>query len=423
MRIDKMDYSKLIDLYLEGELNTIEKDLLFAELSRNPELREYFDQQIQFNQLFQKDFQTISPPIEATNYIFSSLNFKIPNSNFPHPHNVPTPFFLKFKQMLLKYLPFITSSVIGGLVSFVLIWFLIPRERTSAPVQSQNYTFTQENLPATQSNEIPKIVAGESKRNAIGIQNLESIIQSAFERWVNQYFAKSYPNNIMQNDTIPNSNTLSVTENSSIRNLSKEKDLWTLNPNLIPKAKHIPVFSNNNNVYQISDRSNFLLNQLGKISLSFRGYMMKSDPEVNVNANQTSLLNNAGVGIGYKIAENSSIGFEVGQEKFAQKFTLVRNEDKSFYKQNPLLWWYGIYYQQAFSQLFSMAALKPLAKLFIGGTPAGPLLRGSVGLQYTPDRRVSLFLGWEGSILWYKVQNNLYQTKKNGITYGVSVRY
>ncbi len=418
-----MDYTKLIDLYLEGELNTIEKDLLFAELSRNPELREYFDQQIQFNQLFQKDFQTISPPIESTNYIFSSLNFKIPNSSFPQPHNAPTPFFLKFNQMLFKYLPYVASSIIGGLVTFVLIWLLIPRNPSSTPVQSQTYTLTQSNLPVPHSQEIPKIVAGESKQNGIRPQNLESIIQSAFKKWFSQYFAQRSPDNVMQNDTNPISNTLSAIDNSNVHSISTVKDLWTLNPNFNQKEKYIPILSNSNNVYQISNQSDFLLDQLGRVSLSFRGYMMKSEPDVNVNSKQTSLLNNAGIGIGYQLGESSSLGLEFGQEKFAQKFTLTRNEDKSFYKQNPLLWWYGIYYQQAFSQLFSISALKPLAKLFLGGTPAGPLLRGSVGLQYTPDRRVSLFLGWEGSILWYKVQNNLYQTKKNGLTYGVSVRY
>ena len=418
-----MDYIKLIDLYLEGELNQVEKDLLFAELSRNPELREYFDQQMQFNQLFQKDMQSIAPPLDATNYIFSSLDFKIPNSAYPRTSPAPLGLLYNFKQIVAKYFPFVASSIFGGLVSFVLLWIFIPWQQTAEPVQQGIQVVSQPGIPVGSAVEVPKIVATENKTYTMPVANLERAFQSAFEKWLRQFNlqANNLPsdNSISSNATEPSRTFEPVTTS---RNTLNQLPI-AFNKIFVQDGKiksNIPI---NQNFEVPVNHIEPILNHLSKFTLTFRGYMLNSQPEVNINTTQTSLLNNAGIGIGYELGKNSTIGFEFGQEKFPQRFTLIRDDDKMFYKQNPLLWWYGLYYQQAVSNLFSFEWLKPFAKIFVGGTPVGPLARGTIGLQYTPDRRVSLFLGWEGTILWYKVQNNLYQTRKNGITYGVSVKY
>jgi len=418
-----MDYIKLIDLYLEGELNQVEKDLLFAELSRNPELREYFEQQMQFNHLFQMDMQTISPPLDATNYIFSTLNFRIPNSAFPRPIPAPLGVLSNMKQILTKYVPFVASSVIGGLVSFVLLWFFIPSERAVDAIQQETQIVSQPGIPLGSAVEVPKIVASEVKPNSVPMANLDKAFQSALQNWLQQFNLQSNSSTTFTNNGTDTTQVLKIVENSTPSYSLSNQPLFASFKTLNKDEIFIPSTVSTRDFGVSFQDINPILHQLSKFSLSFRGYLHKSQPEVNVNLTQTSLLNNTGIGIGYEVGKNATLGFEFGQEKFAQKFTLIRNDDKSFYKQNPLLWWYGLYYQQAIGNLFRYESLKPTARIFFGGTPVGPLVRGMVGLQYNPDRRVSLFLGWEGTLLWYKVQNNLYQTRKNGLTYGVSVKY
>jgi hypothetical protein len=59
----------------------------------------------------------------------------------------------------------------------------------------------------------------------------------------------------------------------------------------------------------------------------------------------------------------------------------------------------------------------------LGGTTVGPTGRIQAGLTFKPDKRVTLYLGGEASTLYYNVQNNIYNTTKYGVTYGIGIHY
>ncbi|MCX7909637.1 MAG: hypothetical protein N2560_09000 [Ignavibacteria bacterium] len=414
-----MDYTKLVDLFLEGELSSVEKEILFRELSQNQELQEYFETQIQFNQLFQKDLNTITVPSDATNTIFASLSFKIPNSETVVQDPSQTAF-VSFKRILSKYAPYFSSSVIGGIITFLLLWLLLPTKFPTTTLIQQNNLSSEQGIPLGVANEVPKIQASKEpiQTNAVDI---EKLISKALENWFATHFQNgNIPNNFAQNSNqITEQNPIEPAEKKHlIQSVYSSKKPWSTEPTILPS---IQFFSKE--PLALSQNTNVLTQKLKNITLGFRGYMLKSNPDVNVNLTEKGILPNAGISIGYNVGKNTNIGFEFGQEKFSQKYTLNFNGEITYYKQNPLLWWYGFYLQQSISNLFQIKELKPMARVFIGGTPVGPLARGALGLQYTPDERVSLFFGWEGTFLGYKVQNNFYQTKKSGITYGVSVKY
>lgn len=414
-----MDYTKLVDLYLEGELSSVEKDLLFKELSQNQSLRDYLEEQLQFNQFIQKDLQSISVPSEVTNSIFASLNFSIPNEATLQSPPISSVLWVNFKQFLTKYVPYLVSSIVGGVVTFLLLWFLLPWANQTN-VGSRANLSQEPGIPLGVASEVPKITS--NKEIVPESVNFDKIIRETIEKWLSNYF-NNYAFNFetkQQEYTEPTPNTLSTIEPSNFEPTRLETYQNNLNTITL---KPISPSGYNNSFATIQSNTSVFSQKLRNITLGFRGYMLKSQPEVNVNLAEKGILPNIGLSLGYNLGKNTNIGIEFGQEKFAQKYTLVRDGEINYYKQNPLLWWYGLYFQQSVSSLFQIKELKPMARLFIGGTPVGPLVRGTLGLQYTPDERVTLFLGWEGTALGYKVQNNIYQTKKTGLTYGVSVKY
>lgn len=413
-----MDYTKLIDLYLEGELNSLQRELLFKELAQNLELQEYLEQQIQFNQLFQKDMQSISVPAEVTNRIYSALNFKIPNARYVTTPTAISTFLAGLRNSVLRYLPYFASSIVGGIVTFVLLWMFLPSNNTVEYNNGKVNLATEQGIPVGNAIEVPKVVAG--KEVTLGRAQIERVVRETLEKW----FANYLPNAGIAEQQMPASNKLveriamdKTPIQSSLESANIVRENEQILPNEIFKTQNqeLPLFA--------PQSTSVLTTKLRNITIGFRGYFLKSDPDVSVNLSERGLLTNAGISIGYNLGRNTNIGFEFGQEKFPQKFILTRYGEINYYKQNPLLWWYGLYFQQSIGSLFRWDNLKPMARVFLGGTTVGLLARGSVGLQYTPDERVNLYLGWEGSVLGYKVQDKIYQTKKSGITYGVSVRY
>lgn len=412
-----MDYTRLVDLYLEGEINPIEKDLLYRELSQNQELQEYLEEQIQFSKLFQNDFKTISVPSDATNAVFASLNFKIPNVATTPSVPIYPKFVANLKQFFGKFAPFFASSLVGGAVTFFLAWLFLPLNFKIESLNNQANLSSGKEIPIATTKEIPNI----STSREIKAVNIERIIKETLENWLANYFKNySLPNNSLARNE---EQTPSLSFEPAILNKELPKIEFTNKDLSYERKETLPLNYYSNSPIANTLSSNNLTQKLRNITLGFRGYMLKSNPDVSVNLSEKGIIPNVGISLGYNIATNTNIGLEFGQEKFAQKYTLKRDGEVTYYKQNPLLWWYGLYIQQSISNLFQFQDIKPMARIFLGGTPVGPLARGAVGLQYTPDERVTLFLGWEATYLGYKVQNTVYQTKKTGVTYGVSVKY
>lgn len=417
-----MDYSKLIDSYLEGELSSVEQDLLFAELSKNPELRELFDSEIKLHLHIQKDYSQITPPVESTNYIFSAVNFKIPNSGYSSGLSGGKfiAVFNNARQFIGRNLSYIVSSVVGSALTFFLLWLLLP------------FGTNERNIAQTQQFEPPPyIYAGESQaiptefrretKPEISKEAITQLIQNGFENALNKYL-------VANSNQIAKSTDEFTNQDLNNRGLLMLSETRLENSYVLQRTTKIPELqtTNNSELYfpnQSSDLTQFLTNNIGRLSLTARGFSMKSTPDVKLNQSENTILNNSAIGLSYYIADNTAIGLEIGQEKFPQSFTLTAYGETKYQKQNPLLLWYGLVFRQSISELFKVESLRPFAQLFLGTTTVGPLVRGTIGLQYSPDRRVSLILGWESSYLLYKVQNNYYNTQKNGLTYGVSIRY
>jgi hypothetical protein len=68
--------------------------------------------------------------------------------------------------------------------------------------------------------------------------------------------------------------------------------------------------------------------------------------------------------------------------------------------------------------------MHPYAQIQAGAAfNLGPLARAGVGVAVKPFEKISLLIGAEGSILAYKFQNKWFDTKKLGLTYGLSYEF
>lgn len=414
-----MDYKNLIVRYFEGELDTTEKDLLFSELARNPLLREEFEYEMKLITIAQQDYARIEPPTESMNYIFGAFGYKIPNSlagKFASPSVLS---FDKFRMFLGKSIPYFAISLLTSAITLFLFWYFF--------FPSGGSTQKGNEVPKIQStSEISSSLIPDQQSNAtqnINYAYLERLLQKAFERALNniqsQNSNRSFASDqidvpLMENhlaNRIPVRTSNQVANNGFIHR-TPEKTINIVPPNISTSI----LTASGDNFPSFSD-------YLKNFSVSVRGFSLNSDQSSKVNLEQSGILSNAGIGIGYNLGKYSTIGIEFGQEKFPQNFELNLYGELTYYRQNPLLWWYGISYRQMIPFFFRSETINPFLQAFLGSTTIGPLLRGMIGLQYEPDKRVSLFLGWEANALYYNVQHKIYKTTKNGLTYGVNIRF
>lgn len=413
-----MEYSNFIQRYFEGELNNAEKEILFSELARNPELREEFEYEMKLITLAQQDFARIEPPTESTSYIFGSLGYKIPNSAGWNFSTTKLPFYSKFGKFVGKTIPYFAISLLTSATTMFLLWyFFYPFGTTSRAYFEIPKIQSSAELPNPSNSNNPTIV-----KQDLNYAHIEKIIQRSFEKALSNISAeKSSPSIasdhlIQQPENITQQNLVLFEANAKLTNNK------TLLPSLVDKTNAqtnnlLPTFA----FPRANSKNNY--KTLNNFTLSIRGFSLKSDKVAKVNLEQSSFLNNAGIGIGYNIGKYSNLGIELGQEKFPQNFELNLYGELTYYRQNPLLWWYGVYYRQLIPSFFRSETINPFVQTFLGSTNVGPLIRGMAGLQYEPDHKVALFLGWEANVLYYNVQHKMYKTFKNGLTYGVNIRF
>ncbi|MCX7737108.1 MAG: hypothetical protein N2319_10375 [Candidatus Kapabacteria bacterium] len=423
-----MSYSKLIHDYLDGELNASQQDLLFSELAHNTELRQEFNQQVRLQTLAQSDLPSITPPTDAANAVFAKLGFSIPNSDFANNfvNNKPTPTVLLWKStfdFLKKRFPtFLTSVLSATITALIFLYFLnnnllLDNANLSGPSRMVVSTNTNE----LQTANIPNALVTNQLTRNISQDDFEKLFSKALA----DYFAAN-PINLntnAQDSKIAEQNVKSLSNDNLIDNFNRNNYLQTNTyQNKLPLVV-LPNSESNTKNRDFVSSENLSSNALDELSLSIRSFTSQSSTKINVPSNANPWFNNMALSIGYNLNKYHSFGLEVGQEQFAQRFQKTEFDLTSTYEQNPLLFWYGGYYRFSYPDIIFNEKIFPFAQIFGGATSVGPVIKSQLGIQYKPDKRVTFILGGEMTKLLYKLQNNIYNTDKFGITYGISIQY
>ena len=376
-----MNYNDLIHQFLDGELDSVNEDVLFSNLSNNTEIREMFKQQVQLHLLTQNDMASITTPSESTNYIFSNLGLSVPPIEKPVPkHPIPVPLFEK--HILSHYNKYLTTAL-TAIISIALtsLFFLLNQQEFT----NSNLNFTSvekgnqssQNYPVSSNIENTNSYLNESKdlanSNNNNNKNTKPIIKYIY---------------VNSNNQNKETNTQILADNNKFDNNSKNikntnDELFVLSSSELPAKNLQPNKTNNTlnsnplSIYAVdlSSLSKFELNE-SNLTLQWRNITASSsDATENLPSAQEPLFINQGIALIYKLDDNNSIGIEVGQEHFLQQFTRKIGEQEYTYTQNPVLFWYGGFYKLSLPSLGYKNIIVPYTQVFAGGTTAGFLGR------------------------------------------------
>lgn len=424
-----MSYSKLIHDYLDGELTTSQQDLLFSELANNIELRQEFNQQVRLQTLAQSDLTSISPPTEAANAVFAKLGFTIPNTDFSgklfDSKPVATGIFWKSTiEFFKKNFPTFLTSVISTIITALLFLYFF---NNNSSLNYSNLDGSGKNVASAGTN----LLKAETDVNQTDANSLtRNITEAEFERLFSKALADYFNQNPLKSNIILPSGTsiFDISDKSNPNENKNTTDLNKENTNQNNYQNLFPLFVQPNSNSSESKTSLTAPEAISDISsdefsLALRSFSSQSSIKTSVPSNANPWFNNMALSLAYNLNKYHSFGVEVGQEPFAQKFQKTEFDLTSTYEQNPLLFWYGGYYRFSYPDFIFNEQIFPFAQIFGGATSIGPLIKSQIGFQFKPDKRVTFVLGGEFSRLIYSLQNNIYNSDKFGITYGISIQY
>ncbi|MEI6089242.1 MAG: hypothetical protein WCR42_02210 [bacterium] len=157
-----------------------------------------------------------------------------------------------------------------------------------------------------------------------------------------------------------------------------------------------------------------------KWNISLRKLPTKSLNQSSLQANNAIYANTA-FGASYNLSRSNSFGVEFGYENFSQQFTLEGGTLN--YDQNPLMLWYGGFWNYTPQALNIAGFIQPYTQVFVGGTSVGPLLKAQAGISVNLIRNVYLNIGAEYGMLIYKVESNYYNSRNVGGTMGLKFSF
>jgi hypothetical protein len=423
-----MSYNKLIHDYLDGELGQTQQDMLFAELAHNADARHEFNQQMKLHRIAQNDMSVIAPPVATTNAIFSQLGFSIPPAGFAGG-NASTAAGAGIGAVLMmffrKYSGNILTAISGALLTGLIFFYLANFEPDRIPVNNNQAVRTVQTPPVISSIEgsAPVMQSPMVVGNNFSADDVERMINSAMNNYMSkiddyykQYYAAS--NQQLKDNENKIADVPIKTVNNDVSEYKPNNFIQKTEPQLLP-----PTIKQDNTVPVNNQPLLMPANSSSLFNFSARAYSANSSVAVDVPSKSNPWFSNMGVSLSYNLSQKHSLGIEVGQEAFPQSFTRTQYEEILAQEQNPMLAWFGATYKYSMMNWFIPDILFPYVQVLGGVTKVGPLGRAQIGIQYRPDKRVSFSLGAEGSVLWYNVQGKVYDTKKLGLTYGVSIHY
>ncbi len=400
-----MLYGKLIHDYLDGTLDSSSEDILFAELSVNQDVRREFQTQTRLNAAVQKDMSRTTTPVEATQGVFASLGFALPQAD---TDNTPVPLPIppaagdsgNWPKILFTAL---FSSVLTAL--FFLWW---------SPQEAETHLLMAEILKRSQPATHP-LTSEITDRNALTMVEIPAAPARNAAREPRVIASEVY------NSTY-NSSHSPATEVGDAPVVQTMPAVY-IQPTS-PMVQNI-ASQNSSPLYSTSFPSSesILPNELLGLTVQTNGIsQLRSLPDFTDTPTSLPVLSNLSASVLYALSEHHALGLAGGREVFHQDFTRENGGQTFAYRQSPSLWWYGVAYRYSLGEV-GIKGVNPFAQGFIGWAQNGPIGKISTGIRYTPEERISFVLAAEGTLLVYPVGSTYFQTQKLGLTYGMSINF
>ncbi|MBK9248103.1 MAG: hypothetical protein IPM69_08330 [Ignavibacteria bacterium] len=374
------DYSEMIHRYLDGDLPEAAERLLFDELARNPELRRDFGLELEVQKLVAKDSTTLLAPDNVRAGVFSSLNIPL-TTDATTIAAAAAPQLLTFTSIAL------VSMLFGG----IMVWFGI---KANDSFTSQ-LSVTASNTEKIMSSAIPATMFTNDMDNTQTVGN-----NSRKYNYNSMNSTTALQPIIVKNplDYIQSSESYITTPIISAVTTSSD-DIQHLN-----QSNRDSYFAQSLSIPQLID-----IHQDIPMTVSVRGMQ----DIAGANGVALSAL--------YALDDEQAIGVEVSTDRFTRyEQRRIDGVDKriAFSEPSTII---GSVYRIALPSM-SIDEFTPYIQSFAGATTKGlPVGRATVGLQWTPDRRVTLSGGIDGTIFGYQTNGQWKAGVMTSVVYGVSV--
>lgn len=440
-----MSYEKLIHEYLDTGLDETAEQSLFAEVSKNSEVRTEFNHQVRLNNIASKDMQTIMPPSELTKDVFSTLGFTPPASNPVIP-------VASLSSSLKKYASHLFTAIIGATFSYFLFTNIsgTTSSELNKPQLSELNSSVGNNSESSNSMEL-SFISGVNSRNINNIELVKpteanKLGKSNYNNYNNNNDQAQKTNTKAENQTefslmdsfkanMPSENYNNNNEKSFFDELVDNLGNVISNGLLINSTSPEEILSENTNAnidYNSNNGidQNLLSNNSQDIEIietewtvQLRVLSGKSTPDVNLNT-EAEFFDNISLSVLYDVNYDFYVGAEFGKEKYGLEYNRTIAGSNQLEAKNPSLFWYGANVKYMPSTLFANQYFNPYAQIGIGASSIGPMARGQAGFYLRPDARFSLLLGFEFSKLWYKSNEDVwYNSFNQGYSLGINYNF
>ncbi len=402
--MEKQNISEKIIEYLDGELPVLEETELFLALSQSEEFRAEMREHLQISRSISKDTDALVPPPNAIFSIGSALGIgtsKIIEESVPNASVTKSSWWTKFRLPLAFF-------VIASLITFTITYFAMKSENNQNIASSKAIVQTPPIVIAS-SEDAPRKAINSMQNNLLSPQ---IAVKEKTEA----------PANENLNSNVEEGNSVLITPNT-LYNISKSASLKLASKQTLQNSTK---YSNSNfEAFQFLSKEGV---KKQSNSLVIRGITGYSFPNPNVEMQNTAFYSDMSSGLYFARWDNIKFGIEFGRESFGLKYKNTENNIEFFKEQKPMLYWaaVGFDYSVPYNIFTGFGfEVQPYVDILAGGSQiGGPLLKFITGLRFNPTSySVGMFLGFEGSMLFYQNQRKFYLSKKIGLTYGLSINF
>lgn len=436
-----MNYSQLIHEYLDLGLDHSNEQVLFSQLATDMDVRHDFNLQLRMHKATSEHNKFIAPPMEVTNQLFGNLGFSIPTaivatSEASRP--IATAFMSSIALGLLNFvrdnyvtmLSFIAGSAIA---SMLMYWIGI-----ESPNNQKIYANKSTNLKNNQSPQnlitIP-IASNKEIENKVGKTNKINNSNLALLNKPTLSNTNSFDNFSISNNNFGSKSNISDDLIKDLKSslgsggliVVKEniyKDNFIENPINTQQVQRI-VFSNNKNENITLIRDNF-----DNKNIRYTRFVLE-DPSENsayirsLSTNESKPGNTIGnliAGYHHYFIDNVALKVEMGLEQYnLLKFQVESSKNEI---KNESIGWFGVGASlNARELVFIPNEIFPFADFIIGGTTQGFIGRGQVGLEFVPESKIGIIVGYEYIQMYYR-DNQIYKSlNRTGLSVGMKLSF
>lgn len=413
-----------INRYFDEGLNSAEEENLFKELANSAEARDVFNQHLKLNMGMLRDAIMISSPAESTEYIFNKLGFSTPNSS-----NINKKLKKGSKKLLVAILILMFASLVS--VTILGLFEALRGGDTSQPSLMQtiyddnkiiNSLFNlsdNKNIEKNTENKVNKIGQGLTRKQKTQ-KLLEAIygnptgeqakLENETGRESSELMLASKQNFLNEIDNILSLSLKKATPISSESILDTDKTFFSQNL-LTPtdeqendRLKKIEedYISTNKTIYNISLNKGLIQNS----------YM----PEVQQT---NSFWNNANLRFSYNLTDEHALGAEIGWKDFPQTFSRTIRQNTFNQQQFPMFLYGKFLYSYNLANLLTLEKIQPFTQLSLGGTSVGPIIGLDLGAYLNIYNNSGIVVSGNFDMLFYNVENKIYNSDKIGLKLGI----